>query len=57
MVGGGRLFVSIKRCSSWEEKQEISLDEVKKMIVAQEPDAFTKKLKAAAKKAPGKKKA
>ncbi len=39
-----------------EELAAISIDEVKKMIIAQEPDAFTKKLKAAAKKAPAKKK-
>ena len=38
-----------------EELTTISLDEVKKMIEAQVPDAFAKKIKAAAKKAPAKK--
>lgn len=38
-----------------EELKELSLDEVKKMIELQLPNAFAKKIKAAAKKAPSKK--
>jgi DNA topoisomerase-1 len=39
-----------------EELAGLPVEEVKKMIVVQMPDAFTKKVKAAAKKAPAKKK-
>lgn len=38
-----------------EELAALSLDDIKKMITAQMPDAFTKKAKATAKKAPAKK--
>lgn len=38
-----------------DDLKDISLEEVKKMIESQVPDAFTKKVKAAAKKAPSKK--
>ena len=40
---------------SADELASIALDDVKKMIEAQVPNAFTKKTKAAAKKAPAKK--